>query len=349
MSPTCCWRAPPAAPAKSPSAPRIGAGRGRIVRQLLTESVLLSLMGGSSAWRSACVGVRALLALNPGNIPRIGPDGPAVTLDWTVLAFTLVLSVLTGILFGLFPALHASRADLNSTLKEAGARSGSSLRQNKARGLLVVAEMALAIVLLVGAGLLIRTFSALHNVAPGFDPHNVLTMDTSLTGAHFDRTAAITTWLATVLERIQAMPGVESRRGQFLFAAGGRAGAGVLIEGRPLTRGPDTAARLGLRHLALLRCFQDPDRARPRLHRARRRGRPAVVLINEAMARRFWKNENPIGQRLIIGAGMGPDFAQPAREIIGIVGDARDGGLNSDPGAGDVCPSPASSRRRTWR
>ena len=158
----------------------LGAGRGRIVRQLLVESVLLSITGGIIGLALGVVGVRALLAVSPGSIPRIGPDGTGVTLDWTVLAFTLILSVLTGVIFGVFPALHASRVDLNSTLKEAGTRSGSSLRQNKVRGLLVVGELALALVLLVGAGLLLRTFSALHNVTPGFDPHNVLTMDTSL-------------------------------------------------------------------------------------------------------------------------------------------------------------------------
>ncbi|PYU97899.1 MAG: hypothetical protein DMG26_20095 [Acidobacteria bacterium] len=168
----------------------IGAGRGRIVRQLLTESLLLSTIGGILGLAIAALGVRALLAVNLGNIPRIGPDGASVTPDWRVLVFTLVLSLVTGILFGLVPAVQASRTDLNVTLKEGGSRSGSGSHQNKARGLLVVVEMALALVLLVGAGLLIRTLSALHSVKPGFDPHNVLTMDTSLTGTHFNHTAS---------------------------------------------------------------------------------------------------------------------------------------------------------------
>jgi putative ABC transport system permease protein len=188
----------------------IGAGRGRIVRQLLTESVLLSVIGGAFGVILGAAGVRALLALNPGNIPRIGENGAAVTMDWTVLAFSLGLALATGIIFGLFPALHSSRTDLISTLKESGARSGVGLRQNKARSLLVVTEMALAIVLLVGAGLLIRTFSALHSVNPGFDPHNVLTMDTSLAGSHFNQTAAITGMARQAIERMEALPGVES-------------------------------------------------------------------------------------------------------------------------------------------
>ena len=131
----------------------IGAGRGRIIRQLLTESVLLSLAGGALGLVFGYAGVRALLSLNPGNIPRIGEHGAGAVLDWRVLVFTLVISFLTGILFGLIPAFNASRTDLTATLKESGSRSGTGLRHNKARSLLVIAEMTLAVVLLVGAGL----------------------------------------------------------------------------------------------------------------------------------------------------------------------------------------------------
>lgn len=278
------------------------------------------------------IGVRALLAVSPGGIPRIGPNGAGVGLDGSVLAFTLVLSLLTGIVFGLFPALHASRADLNSTLKEAGTRSGSSLRQNKARGLLVVAELALAMVLLVGAGLLLRTFAALHAVTPGFDPHNVLTMDTALTGGKYDQTAAITDLTRIVLERVHAIPGVEAAAATSYMPLEGGLGLGFRIEGRPLTEGRDhggaawnyvTWRFFDVFKVPIVRgrAFTERDDA----------AAPAVVIINEAMARRYWKNENPIGQRLVIGAGMGPDFVQAPREIIGIVADARDAGLNADP------------------
>jgi putative ABC transport system permease protein len=310
----------------------IGAGRGRIVRQLLTESLLLSLVGGALGLAIGAAGVRALLAVNPGNIPRIGPDGAAVTLDWTVMAFTLLLSLVTGILFGLVPAMQASRADLNITLKETGARGGSGLRQNKARGLLVMVEMALAIVLLIGAGLLIRTFSALHSVAPGFDPHNVLTMDTSLTGSHFDHTAAIDLMTVQALDRIHAIPGVEAASATSYLPLQGGLGLGFRIEGRPLTNGTEhggagwnyvTARFFDVFKIPVVRgrAFTERDDA----------AAPPVVVINQALARKYWKAGDPIGHRLIIGAGMGPDFAQPPREIIGIVGDARDGGLNNDP------------------
>jgi putative ABC transport system permease protein len=310
----------------------IGAGRGRIVRQLLTESVLLSMAGGLVGLAIGALGVRALLAVNPGNIPRIGPEGSAVSLDWAVMGFTLLLSLITGILFGLVPAMQASRADLNITLKETGARGGSGMRQNKMRGVLVMAEMALAIVLLIGAGLLIRTFSALHSVAPGFDAHNVLTMDTALTGSHFDRTAAIETMTRQALDRIHAIPGVEAAAATSYLPLEGGLGLGFRIEGRPLTEGQDhggagwnyvTARFFDVFKITIVRGrgFTERDDAA---------GQP-VVVINQALARKYWKDGDPIGHRLIIGAGMGPDFAQPPREIIGVAGDARDGGLNNDP------------------
>ena len=140
----------------------MGAGRKRIIRQLLTESVLLSVTGGVLGLVLGYVGVRALLAVSPGDIPRIGENGAAVGIDWRVLAFTLGVSLFTGILFGLFPAIGASRPDLNSTLKESSNRAGTGFRQSKARSLLVISEISLAMVLLIGAALLIRTFLALH-------------------------------------------------------------------------------------------------------------------------------------------------------------------------------------------
>jgi putative ABC transport system permease protein len=310
----------------------LGAGRSRIVRQLLTESLLLSLFGGAAGLFIGVFGVKALLALSPGNLPRLGPDAEGFAVDWMILGFTLAVSIFTGILFGFVPALQAARTDLNTTLKETGSRTGSGLRQNKARSVLVVAEMALAVLLLIGAGLLIRTFAALHSVAPGFNPRNVLAMDTSLAGGKYEQTAAITQLSRVVLERIRAIPGVESAAATSYLPLQGGLGLGFVIDGRPLTDGPDhggagwnyvTADFFKVFEIPLTRgrAFTDRDDA----------AAPQVVVINEAMARRYWKDENPIGHRLIIGSSMGPEFKQPAREIIGVVGDARDGGLNSDP------------------
>ena len=158
----------------------VGAARSRIVRQLLAESMLLSLIGAALGVAAGYAAMRAILKLVPGGMPRIGASGANVNMDWRVLAFTLGLSILTGLLFGLVPALQASRADLNSALKENGNRSGSGLHLNKTPSLLVTIETALAVVLLIGSALLIRTLVAIRNVNPGFDSRNVLTMRMSL-------------------------------------------------------------------------------------------------------------------------------------------------------------------------
>src|SRR5438552_7710379 len=187
----------------------LGASRARIVRQLLTESVLLSLAGGILGMALGFVGVRALLAVSPAGLPRIGEDGSAIGIDWRVLGFTLGVSLLTGILFGLFPAFSASRSDLNSTLKESSNRSSTGFREGKARSLLVVSEISLALVLLIGAALLIRTYIALHEVDPGFDAHNVLTIEMSLNGPRYQNTAGVTQLLRDGRDRLNALPGVE--------------------------------------------------------------------------------------------------------------------------------------------
>ena len=200
----------------------LGASRARIVRQLLTESVLLSIFGGILGLILGYVGVRALLAVSPAGLPRIGENGSAVGIDWRVLGFTLAISFLTGVLFGLFPALSASRTDLNSSLKESSNRSGTGFRQSKARSLLVVTEVALALVLLVGSALLIRTFIALRGVNPGFNPHNVLTMEMSLTGDRFQKTAAVGQLSRDGRERLNALPGRRGFGVHLLPAARGR-------------------------------------------------------------------------------------------------------------------------------
>jgi putative ABC transport system permease protein len=310
----------------------MGAGRGRIIRQLLTESVLLSLGGGVFGLIFGYFGVRALLTINPGNIPRIGEQGAAVTLDWRVLAFTLLVSLGTGILFGLIPAFSASHADLSLTLKESGSRSGSGLSQNKARATLIVTEVALALVLLVGAALLIRTFAALRGVNPGFSTDRVLTMEMSLSGKRFEATAAMNQLVRDSQRRVEALPGVVAFASTCCLPLEGGFGLPFIIEGRPLTDGPAHGGA-GYRPLSpryfdvfkipLLRgrVFTDHDDG----------GAEPVVLINEGMAKKYWQNANPVGQRITIGKGVGPEFEEPAREIVGIVGDVRNGGLDSDP------------------
>ncbi len=310
----------------------MGATRGRIIRQLLVESILLALTGGILGSLLGYFGVRGLLALSPGDIPRIGEHGASVTLDWRVLAFTIGVSLLTGILFGLFPAIGASRPDLNSTLKESSNRSGTGFRQSKARSLLVISEVSLALVLLIGAALLIRTFLALRHVDPGFNPHNVLTMEMSLTGDRFQKTLGVAQLVQNGRERVKAIPGVEAVASTCCLPLEGGFGLPFNVVGRPLGKEPYTGGAgwmntspgyFDVFKIPILRGrdFKDSDVA----------GAPGVVLINDSMAKKFWPKENPVGQEIIIGKGVGPQFEEPARQIIGIVGDIRDGGLNRDP------------------
>ena len=309
----------------------IGAGRSRIVRQLLTESVVLSMMGGSLGLAIGVFGIRALLAVNPGNIPRIGVAGSGVGVDWRVLTFTVVISLLTGLVFGLFPALQASRTDLNTTIKESSGRSGSGFRQNKARALLVVSEIGLALVLLVGAALFIRTFLALRAVNPGFDAHQVLTMRMSLRGERFAKTADVAQLMRDGTERLSALPGVEVAGAACCVPLQGGFGLPVIIEGRPLegpSHGGGGFAPISPTYFSAFkipvvrgRAFTEQDTG----------GAPGVAIINQTMAKRFWPSGDPLSDRITIGKGLGPQLELPGRQIVGIVGDVRDGGLNRDP------------------
>jgi putative ABC transport system permease protein len=318
----------------------IGAGRGRIIRQLLTESVLLSIVGGLCGLVVGMIGIRALLALNPGNIPRIGPDGANVTLDWRVALFTFSVAVGTGLLFGLVPALQASRTNLNLALKESSGRSGTGFRQNKARAILVVSEIALALVLLVGAALLIRTFVALRTVNPGFDSANILTMRMSLSGPRFAPTAGVAQLIRDGVDRMRAVPGVEIAAATCCVPLAGGYGLPFVIAGRPLTEGPFHGGggwyTISSDYFSVFkipvvrgRAFTDRDDG----------GAPGVVIINQAMARQYWDKESPIGQRITIGGkAVGAEFVEPPREIVGVIGDVRDGALNRDPGPAMYVP-----------
>src|SRR5271155_4933994 len=212
----------------------MGAGRGRIILQLLMESVLLSFTGGMLGLVLGYVGLRALLVMSPADIPRIGEHGAAVHIDWRVLAFTLGVSLFTGILFGLFPAISASRPDLNSVLKESGNRTGTGFRQSKARSLLVISEVSLALVLLIGAALLIRTLIALRQVNPGFDAHNVLTMEMSLTGDRFQKTDGVAQLVRDGRRRLNAIPEVETSASTCCLPLEGGFGLPFFVVGRPV-------------------------------------------------------------------------------------------------------------------
>ena len=312
----------------------IGAGRGRIMRQLLTESVMLSLAGAVTGSVLGIFGIRALLSVNTANLPRVGVEGNLVGVDWRVLTFTILAALVTGVLFGLIPALQSSRPDLSATLKESGGRGGTGFRHNKARTILVVSEVALAVVLLVGSALLIRTSLALGAVKPGFDPDNVLTMRMSLGGDQYTKSAAVDQVLRDGLERIRRVPGVVSASATCCVPLEGGYGLPFIIMGRPLTDGPFhggggwqtvSPGFFEVFKIPVLRgrVFTDRDTA----------ASPPVVVINDAMARRFWPKADPLADKIWIGKGLMPQLAtEQPRQIIGVVGDVRGNGLDNDPG-----------------
>jgi predicted permease len=293
---------------------------------------MLAITGGMLGALLGFFGVRALLAISPAGLPRIGEDGFAIGMDWRVLGFTLVVSVLTGIVFGLFPAFSVSRTDLNSTLKDSSNRAGTGIRHGRVRALLVISEVLMAVVLLIGSALLIRTFVALHAVNPGFDSHNIVTMEMSLTGPRFEKTAGVAQLSHDGRQRVNAIPGVEESALTCCLPIQGQFGLPFTIVGKSVdpSKGPPGAGWMSaspdyykLFRIPVLRGreFTDQDTA----------GAPPVALVNEALAKQFFLKANPVGQQIIIGHGVGPEFEEPARQIVGVVASTHDGGLGRDP------------------
>ncbi|HVP45453.1 MAG TPA: ABC transporter permease [Bryobacteraceae bacterium] len=313
----------------------LGAGRLRIIGQLLTESVLMAVIAGAVGLFIGVWGLRALLAASPVDLPRVAEltSGSWLAgLDWRMLLFTAGVSLVTGVLFGLFPAVHVARSDISSTLKESGSRTMTGRRQ-RARSALVVCEISLALVLLTGATLLIRTFISLRRVDGGFNAHNLLTLRTSLNGGKYASTAKVELLARRVIERLESLPGVQSATAAIAIPLELGPDIPFSIEGRPPSDGSpyngDVQWRSATPHyfdalkIPLLRgryfTIQDTAKA------------PPVVIINDAMAKRYWPNEDPIGQRITIGKGIGPEFDEPPRQIIGVVGNVRETGLNNPP------------------
>ncbi len=310
----------------------MGASRMRIMRQLLTESVALAVSGGVLGLALGFVGVRALLAISPADLPRVGEHGAAVGVDWRVLVFTLGVSLLTGVLFGLFPAIGASRPDLNTTLKEGSNRSGTGFRQGKARALLVVSEVSLALVLLMGAALLIRTYIALRNVNPGFDARDVLTLQMSLSGERFQKTAGVAQVAHTGREYLDAIPGVEASALSCCVPLNVGYGLPFNIIGRATGKSPWTGNSTWMDvSPGYFSVFKIPIVQGRDFTEQDDGSAPGVALINEAMAKKYWPKQNPVGQQILIGKGVGPQFVEGPRQIVGVIADVRDAGLNNDP------------------
>ena len=301
----------------------LGAGRWRVIRQLLTESLLLAASAGALAMLLAVWGVNLLRTILPDNLPRADEIG----VDFRVFGFTLVATLLAGILFGLIPAFQASRTDINETLKESGHSSGGS-GHNRFRGLLVVSEVALALVLLVGAGLMMRSFVLLMSVDPGLDPQNVLTMDIRLLRGKYQPSQQVA-FFQQLLERLRALPGVESAGAVYpLPLSGMEEGMGFGVEGQPppapgerRSAGPRWVSPDYFKTLKIQllkgRVFTEGDGG----------DSPPVLIINEAMARQYWQNKDPIGSRVSFNSR---DNQPVWREIVGVVKDVRHTALDTE-------------------
>jgi len=305
----------------------LGATRSRLLRQLITESVFLALLGGIVGLALAYGGTRLVIQLSPTTIPRLAQS----MVDGRVLAFTLLVAALTGVVFGLAPALQASKPDLVEALKEGSQAAAGGFGRLRLRNLLVVSEVALSFVLLVGAGLMVRSFIRLRAVNPGFDPHHLLTVMVRLSPERYPDPTLRTSFFKEVLHRVEALPGVESAGGIDGLPFAGAVGSYTFnVEGQPELPPSErplasyhvvTPSFFGTMTIPLLkgRGFSETD---DRLH-------PGVAVINEMMARRFFPGQDPIGGRINF---LDPPASPVWLQVIGVAGDVRYGAVDQTAG-----------------
>lgn len=299
----------------------LGASRSRVIRLLLTESVLLALIGGSLGLLLAVWGIDLLVSLKPTNLPRLEEIG----IDAPIFGFTLALSLLTGTAFGLVPALQISKTDLNETLKESSRSASGGRARHRVRSLLVISEVALSLVLLIGAGLMIRSFARLLAVDPGFKPDHVIIANIALPTSKYSKTEQQTDFFEQLMDRVRALPGVQYAAVVNDLPLYGSNSTGFDVEGRPpylpghrplidfRSASPDYFRAMGI-PLLKGRAFTPSDTAHS----------PPVVIVNETMVRKFFGNEDPLGKR--IGLSAPKDW----REIVGVIGDIRTHGLDAE-------------------
>jgi putative ABC transport system permease protein len=308
----------------------LGASRLRLIRQFLTESILLAALGGAVGLLFAVWGVNLLRAFIPENISQAA----SITIDGKVLGFTLLVSLLTGLIFGLAPAAQTSNFNLNETLKEGGRDSAAGSRGNRIRSLLVVAEVAVSLILLIGAGLLLNSFLRLRNVDPGFSPDNLLTMQVALPDMKYPDHARRSTFYTELISRIEALPGVKSAAiANWIPLVRQGDSIGISFEGHPdpapdQGQRPSVVTRVVNPHyfqtmgIPLLqgRGFGDQDKV----------DAPAVAVVSEGMVRRFWPGEDPIGKRITPGALNSAD-PDDWITVVGVAKDVRQFELVAEP------------------
>ena len=298
----------------------LGASRWQLIRQLLTESIVLAVVGGTLGVLLANWGVDLLRTLNPGDAARFTPGWDRLGVNLPVLGFNVGLSLMSGMLFGLAPAWQISKTNLNEGLKESSRQTSSG--SHRLRGLLVISEVALSLILLVGAGLLMRTFLVLLKTDPGFNPENVLTMNLSLPAAKYKEEPQRVAFYQELVRRVEALPGVESAAAINNLPLGGSNSSNpFLIEGIPepppgqefIGRNractPNYFRTMGIPVLRG-RAFTDQDKA----------GSPPVVIVNETLAQKFWPNADAVGKRMRIA---GPLNEYPWMQVVGVVKDVK--------------------------
>jgi predicted permease len=300
----------------------LGATRRRVIRQFLTESVLLSAVGGIVGLTLAIWGVRILVALIPKETPRV----EEIRLDYRVVLFTIAVSVLTGVLFGLAPALQASRSDLNETLKQAGRSGGDTPSRQRLRSVLVVSEFALALVLLIGAGLMVKSFRRLQEIDPGFEPTKLLTTRLVLSEAKYTKLAQGKTFFETLFDRVRSHSEVKSIGAINLLPFGGGGGdRSFFIEGRVQAKddpGPDEQVRFitpGYFKTMEIPLLKGRDITERDVADA-----PHVMVINQALAKKFWPDNDALGKRISFSNNP-PNWYQ----IVGVVGNVKHRGLEA--------------------
>ncbi|HEU4432470.1 MAG TPA: ABC transporter permease, partial [Pyrinomonadaceae bacterium] len=305
----------------------LGASRLRVIRQLLTESVLLSLAGGAVGLLLAVWWSDLLVALGKEDIPR----AVHVAIDWRVLGFTVGVSVLTGLIFGLVPAFHSSKSELVESLKEGGRGTSESSRRNPVRSALVVAELAIAVVLLVCAGLLIQSLWRLQNVNSGLQPENVLTFNLALPEVKYD-TDKQSQFFANLKTKLESAPGVQSASSIFpLPLSGDRFSISFQIEGREVPEKDEPSGDFFTTGVGYFRTMGIPILKGREFNDNDRHGSTPVIIITETFAHQYFPNEDPIGKRIRPGISSIEGEDSMFREVVGVVGDVRNRGLSTDP------------------
>jgi predicted permease len=296
----------------------LGAGWQRLVRQLLTESVLLAVLGGAAGLLVAFGSLQVVRAINPGNIPRLEDIG----INAGVLAFTFGISLLTGILFGVVPAYRALKVDLNTTLKS-GVRSGQTsgglrVSRNRLRGLLAAAELALSLMLLIGAGLLIRSFVRLQSVNPGFNPDHVLALQLSATGQRYRQDPAVVQFYRTMGDRIEHLPGVVAQGQVSGLPLTGTVGWGQInVEGFQPAPGEELQVDMRIASSGYFQTMEIPLRKGRFFSDHDVTGSQLAAIVDDRFAQRFWPRENPIGKHLWF------DHPDKPMTIVGVVGTVK--------------------------